>query len=27
VHCLDTCYSEHKSEIDTVMTSFTVRSP
>jgi hypothetical protein len=27
VHCLATCYSEHKSEIDTVMTSFTVRSP
>jgi hypothetical protein len=27
VHCLASCYSEHKSEIDTVMTSFTVRSP
>jgi hypothetical protein len=27
VHCLATCYSEHKSQIDTVMTSFTVRSP
>ena len=27
VHCLATCYSKHHSEIDTVMKSFTVRSP
>jgi hypothetical protein len=27
VHCLDTCYSDDLSEINTVMTSFTVRSP
>ena len=27
VHCLATCYSKHQSEIDTVMNSFTVRSP
>jgi hypothetical protein len=27
VHCLATCYSTHHSEIDTVMQSFTVRSP
>lgn len=27
VHCLASCYSKHQSEIDTVMTSFTVRSP
>jgi hypothetical protein len=26
VHCLATCYSQHASEINTVMTSFTVRS-
>jgi hypothetical protein len=26
VHCLATCYSQHSSEINTVMTSFTVRS-
>lgn len=27
VHCLSTCYSRNLSQIDTVMTSFTVRSP
>jgi hypothetical protein len=27
VHCLASCYSKHQSEIDTVMKSFTVRSP
>ena len=27
VHCLASCYSKHHSEIDTVMNSFTVRSP
>lgn len=27
VHCLASCYSKHQSEIDTVMNSFTVRSP
>jgi hypothetical protein len=27
VHCLATCYSVHQDEIDTVMNSFTVRSP
>lgn len=27
VHCLASCYSKHQSEIDTVMRSFTVRSP
>ena len=27
VHCLATCYSQHQSQIDTVMNSFTVRSP
>lgn len=27
VHCLASCYSKHHSEIDTVMKSFTVRSP
>jgi len=27
VHCLSTCYSKNFSQIDTVMTSFTVRSP
>jgi hypothetical protein len=27
VHCLASCYSNHQSEIDTVMKSFTVRSP
>ena len=27
VHCLSTCYSKNTSQIDTVMTSFTVRSP
>ena len=27
VHCLSTCYSKNSSQIDTVMTSFTVRSP
>ena len=27
VHCLASCYSKHQSEIDTVMSSFTVRSP
>ena len=27
VHCLAACYSEHQSQIDTVMNSFTVRSP
>jgi hypothetical protein len=27
VHCLATCYSKNTSQIDTVMTSFTVRSP
>ena len=26
LHCLATCYQQHHSEIDTVMTSFTVRS-
>lgn len=26
VHCLSTCYSQHQDEIDTVMSSFTVRS-
>ncbi len=26
VHCLATCYSQHHSEINTVMSSFTVRS-
>jgi hypothetical protein len=26
-HCLATCYSQHSSQINTVMTSFTVRSP
>ncbi len=27
VHCLASCYSKHQSQIDTVMKSFTVRSP
>jgi hypothetical protein len=27
VHCQSTCYSKNSSQIDTVMTSFTVRSP
>lgn len=27
VHCLATCYSQHRSEINAVMSSFTVRSP
>ena len=27
VHCLASCYSKHQSQIDTVMNSFTVRSP
>src|SRR5215469_3368884 len=27
VHCLSTCYSKNFNQIDTVMTSFTVRSP
>jgi len=27
VHCLSSCYSKHQSQIDTVMNSFTVRSP
>jgi hypothetical protein len=27
VHCLSSCYSKNFSQIDTVMTSFTVRSP
>ena len=27
VHCLSSCYSHNLSEIDTVMSSFTVRSP
>lgn len=27
VHCLASCYSKNQSEIDTVMRSFTVRSP
>jgi hypothetical protein len=27
VHCLSTCYSNNFNQIDTVMTSFTVRSP
>jgi hypothetical protein len=27
VHCLSWCYSKNTSQIDTVMTSFTVRSP
>jgi len=27
VHCLASCYSTHQKEIDTVMKSFTVRSP
>jgi hypothetical protein len=27
VHCVATCYSHHRSEIDTVMSSLTVRSP
>ena len=27
VHCTSTCYSKYTSQIDTVMTSFTVRSP
>ena len=27
VHCLASCYSKHLSQIDTVMNSFTVRSP
>ena len=27
VHCLSSCYSQNLSEIDTVMSSFTVRSP
>jgi hypothetical protein len=27
VHCLASCYSSHQNEIDTVMKSFTVRSP
>ena len=27
VHCLAACYSKHQSQIDTVMKSFTVRSP
>ena len=27
VHCLASCYSENQSQIDTVMNSFTVRSP
>lgn len=27
VHCLSTCYSKNLSQIDTVMKSFTVRSP
>jgi hypothetical protein len=26
LHCLASCYQQHHSEIDTVMTSFTVRS-
>jgi hypothetical protein len=27
VHCLAACYGQHRNEINTVMTSFTVRSP
>lgn len=27
IHCQSACYSRHQSEIDSVMTSFTVRSP
>ena len=27
VHCTSSCYSKNTSQIDTVMTSFTVRSP
>ena len=27
VHCLAACYSQHRGEISTVMSSFTVRSP
>jgi len=27
VHCIATCYSENRDQIDTIMSSFTVRSP
>jgi hypothetical protein len=27
VHCIATCYSQHHDQIDTIMSSFTVRSP
>jgi hypothetical protein len=27
VHCIDTCYSQNRDQIDTIMSSFTVRSP
>jgi len=27
VHCVATCYSHNRDQIDTIMSSFTVRSP
>jgi hypothetical protein len=27
VHCIQTCYSQNRSQLDTIMSSFTVRSP
>jgi hypothetical protein len=27
VHCIKTCYSQNRSQLDTIMSSFTVRSP
>jgi hypothetical protein len=27
VHCIETCYSQNRSQLDTIMSSFTVRSP
>jgi len=27
VHCISTCYSQNRAQIDTIMSSFTVRSP
>jgi len=27
VHCIATCYSQNRDQIDTIVSSFTVRSP
>jgi len=27
VHCVATCYTQNRDQIDTIMSSFTVRSP